>query len=142
MTKKLDIPEYEKLISLDRALICKKTGKEICNPVPNEFPSKIERPSDMVSLMRRVVREEADQRARSEGVESFKDANDFEVPDDFDTEILTEYELMDHEAENLLDWKQEIQDIADEERERQAEIEAQQQVPPRGDPGTREPEGT
>lgn len=60
-------------------------GREIPDPVPCAPPVGYEAPSSLIEMVRNAVRSEMIRdRAASMGKESFEDADDFEVGDDYD----------------------------------------------------------
>ena len=64
--------------------ILKSDGSELPDPRPVELPVGFERPESIQDMIRRLVRDPA-LREELEGkdVESFDDADDFDIPDDF-----------------------------------------------------------
>lgn len=104
---KLKQSQFEKLKALDRALI-DKDGREVLNPVPAKFPTTLDRPTSTMELIKRVVRDELSREAQAQGEETFLEADDFDVPDDFDVEILSQYEMTDMQEELLYKTKEQI----------------------------------
>lgn len=99
---------FNKLKALDRAII-DEHGREILNPVPAEFPSTLQRPTSMIEQMKRVIKQELDLQAQAQGMESFKEADDFDVPDDFDLEVMSKYELTTLQEEYIEEnWPDEV----------------------------------
>lgn len=58
-------------------------GEELPDPTPVELPVDFERPVPLAEEIRRLVRSEAIQaELRSKEIETFDEANDFDIPDD------------------------------------------------------------
>lgn len=69
-------------------------GQEIPDPNPIAVPLKFTRPETMDEKIRRLIRSsELARRAQAEGFETEEEANDFEVDDDPEVIIPSEYEL-------------------------------------------------
>lgn len=58
-------------------------GHEVVSDVPVAAPIRIRRPTQFEE-MRRMIREEMSRQARSEGRETFEEADDFNVGEDYD----------------------------------------------------------
>lgn len=72
-------------------------GREINDPNPVFIPA-LNRPLSLQDQIKRVLRTELSQQASAQGFETFEDADDFEVDDDFDAEPgPTPYVVMEHE---------------------------------------------
>ena len=119
---KLTQKQFDKLKKLDKAII-DEHGREILNPVPAKFPAQLQRPTSTIELMKRVVRQELAISAQKQGFESFEDADDFDVPDDFDVEALTQYEMSDLEEEMVYKTQEQIQQEVDNELKTEPNIE-------------------
>lgn len=61
-----------------------KNGHEIPDPTPVAVPVGWSAPESLVDQVRRLVRQEFSQQARATGHETFEEADDFDVDDDFD----------------------------------------------------------
>lgn len=87
--------------ALKHALI-DEMGREINNPVPLEVevgPKKV----CINDEIRRVVATEISKRAMEMGKESYEEANDFDVDDDFEkSEIRSQYEIMDDDYPEMV----------------------------------------
>ena len=82
-------------------------GTETLNPVPIEWDTGLKRPEPLNDLIQRLVRTELSRQATEEGYESFEDADDFEVGDDYeDDHIETNYTLMEDDYQQ---WQGETQ---------------------------------
>lgn len=66
-------------------------GREIPDPTPLEMPLGMRKPESMEDMIRRFVRQEASRVAQAEGMESFEEADDFEVEDDDLSDAPTQY---------------------------------------------------
>lgn len=66
-------------------------GREIPDPRPMEMPLGMRKPESMEDMIRRYVRVEASRIAQQEGMESFEEADDFEVEDDDLSDAPTQY---------------------------------------------------
>lgn len=70
-------------------------GREINNPVPVVFNTGLGKPVSFAEKVRRAVRNEISRAQEEQGKESFEEANDFDVDDDFNFEAqASQYELM------------------------------------------------
>lgn len=58
------------------------------------------RPPDLAAQIRALIRHELSRSADAEGLESFEEANDFEIEDE-EPEVLTQYELADMAPESV-----------------------------------------
>lgn len=67
-------------------------GRQLPDPRPVEWPTELKRPLSMADEIKRYVRLELSRRAEAVGVETFEDADDFEVDDD-DLVLSSPYEL-------------------------------------------------
>lgn len=59
-------------------------GSEICDSTPIETPLHINRPMSIAERVRSLVQGELSRRAAEQGHESFEEADDFDVGDDYD----------------------------------------------------------
>lgn len=59
-------------------------GHEVPDPVPVSVPAHLTRPPTLQEQIRRLIRVEASRVAAAQGHETFEEADDFEVGDDFD----------------------------------------------------------
>lgn len=76
--------------------IKKKFGYEYPDPTPVEIPVELRKPETMDEKMRRIVREQISVKAQESGLETFEEANDFDVDDGFEDDALfSPYELKD-----------------------------------------------
>lgn len=66
-------------------------GREIPDPRPMEMPLGMRKPESMEDMIRRYVRVEASRIAQQEGMESFEEADDFDVEDDDLSDAPTQY---------------------------------------------------
>lgn len=66
-------------------------GREIPDPRPMEMPLGLRKPESMEEMIRRFVRVEASRIAQKEGMETFEEADDFEVEDDDFSDAPTQY---------------------------------------------------
>lgn len=66
-------------------------GREIPDPRPMEMPVGLRKPESMEDMIRRFVRVEASRIAQNEGMETFEEADDFEVEDDDFSDAPTQY---------------------------------------------------
>lgn len=67
------------------------SGKETISDVPKAAPLKMRRPANHWDDIRALIRQEMSEAASNQGMESFEDADDFDVGDDFDP--TSPYEL-------------------------------------------------
>lgn len=61
-------------------------GREIPDKTPLEMPLGLKKPESMEDMIRRYVRVEASKVARHEGMETFEEADDFDMEDEDDLE--------------------------------------------------------
>lgn len=59
-------------------------GREIPNPIPAEIPLNFRRPPTLQEQIKMYVRRELSMQAADDGHETFEEADDFEVDDDYD----------------------------------------------------------
>jgi len=59
-------------------------GHEVLDPTPMEIPLGFKRPPTLQEQIRQLIRTEMSQNAKGKGMETFEEADDFEVGDDFD----------------------------------------------------------
>lgn len=57
-------------------------GQEIMDPTPMSIPVNFKRPEPLGDMIRRLVRKQISEAAVAKGMESFDDADDFNIPDD------------------------------------------------------------
>lgn len=57
-------------------------GHEVLDPTPMAIPVGFGRPESMESMIRRLVRTQLSMAASNHGMESFAEADDFDIPDD------------------------------------------------------------
>lgn len=68
-------------------------GRELLNPVPMEVDVSLPKPLSLKERIQRILRTELSQQADAQGFETFEEANDFDVYDDFETpDPVTPYE--------------------------------------------------
>lgn len=65
-------------------------GRELPDSTPLELPSGMKQPESLESIMKRMIAVHASRAAGEAGMETFEEANDFEVEDD--DEPITQYE--------------------------------------------------
>lgn len=73
-------------------------GKEVLDPTPVAIPAGMGKPESLVDTIRRLVRNEISHEAQSQGIESFEEANDFDVEDE---DWTSPYELSPMQEEYL-----------------------------------------
>lgn len=81
----IDQATYDKLCQLTHAYI-DEDGMEVNNPAPLEVPEGFKRPATLLEQIRRVLRTEVSRQAAAQDMESWEEANDFAVEDEFDIE--------------------------------------------------------
>lgn len=72
-------------------------GREIPNPRPKVVDSGLRRPPTLREQIARVLRTELSLRADKNEMDTFTEANDFEVMETFNEEPSSRYELMEEE---------------------------------------------
>ncbi|AXQ65629.1 MAG: hypothetical protein [Microviridae sp.] len=70
-----------------------KRGQEVPDPTPVEIPAGLRKPESMEDMIRRFVRVEGTRVAESQGMESFEEANDFELESTELDELPTPYDV-------------------------------------------------
>lgn len=78
-------------------------GLEYTSEVPVEVPAGFRRPLTMEERLQKYIRTELSRRAAADGVESFEEADDFEVEDE--EEFISPYELHEMQEEFVLEPK-------------------------------------
>lgn len=68
-------------------------GREIPDPQPIEIPLRFRSGPTIDQKMKQMLVNLLNQQAREQGTETFEEANDFDIPDDFD-DPLTPYEIV------------------------------------------------
>jgi hypothetical protein len=83
-----------------------KTGKKVkvpcdpTDPVPVEVPTELKRPETTDEKIRRIIAEHISPRAAEYGLETLEESEDFEIDDDFDSDLpITESEFQEMRAE-------------------------------------------
>lgn len=80
-------------------------GRQIPDPRPVEWPTGLSRPPSLQDEIKRFVRMELSRQAADQGVESFEEADDFDLDEDPDVVPRTAYELepehLDRDASDL-----------------------------------------
>lgn len=74
-----------------------KHGREVPDPRPVEWPANLKRPLTLQEEIQRFVRVEMSQRAAEHGMESFEEADDFDVGDE--DEWQSPYEMTEMQEE-------------------------------------------
>ena len=69
---------------LKQILKLDKKGREVVDPRPVSIPLKFRNPPSTADEIRRQIRHEMSMYAESKGEETFEEADDFDVDDDFD----------------------------------------------------------
>lgn len=95
---KISKDNFEKIKKINTSILDKQ-GREICNPVPAIFSSDLQRPPSLMDQIKRCLKTELDINAQNEGIESFEEADDFDVPDDWDVDAVSQYELTELQEE-------------------------------------------
>lgn len=67
-------------------------GREIPDPRPMAVPAGYDRPLSLAEQIKRMVRIELSRSAEAEGLESFEEADDFDVPED-EGDFVSPYEV-------------------------------------------------
>lgn len=89
--------KYKELSDLVESIM-DENGHEVPNPRPMEIPTGFKRPSTLRDQIRRILRTEISLKAMEHEMESFDEANDFDVTDDFETlEQDTRYTVVEEE---------------------------------------------
>lgn len=111
----------EQLTQLRVALLDAR-GHELLNPRPVQMPTSMQRPLSLQEQIRRVLRTELSRQADAQGHETFDEANDFEVLDEFDIEPPSQYTMdeeflrgeNDESGNNVEDAGSDVPDVAPE----------------------------
>lgn len=81
-------------------------GREYPDPTPVAKPVGWKPPHNLQETIRRFVRDEMSRLARGQEMETFEEADDFDVGDDYDPKSPHE---LDEEADSLPTWKEDKQ---------------------------------
>lgn len=85
---------YDELCSLATSM--EINGREYPNPIPREAPIGVDRPPTLREQIQRCMRIELSKQVASQQMETFEEANDFNIPGD---ELpRSKYELMEDET--------------------------------------------
>lgn len=70
--------------------------KEYPDPTPVEIPIEMQRPESMDEKIKRIIQTQISAQAAMNGTETFDEANDFDVQDDFEVaEPVSQHEMID-----------------------------------------------
>lgn len=86
-------------------------GQEMPDPTPVSLPVGGRRPETLEGMIARLVRGRVSEMAAKDGLETFEEANDFEI--ESDDEPLTAYEEQDMKLEALADDKRRLDELED-----------------------------
>lgn len=86
-------------------------GRELPDATPLEVPAGMRQPESIESMIARMVRGRVSELAAKDGLETFDEANDFEVEDD--DEPLTAHEVQDMKLEALADDRRRLDELED-----------------------------
>lgn len=75
-------------------------GHEVPDDTPVAMPVGFRKPESLQDQIRRLVRNELSARAMDQGLETFEEADDFDVEDDNHGEFTSKHELDDEQARN------------------------------------------
>lgn len=95
----VDKKTVKKLTKLRTAMLDSK-GREILNPKQMQIPVGMKKPQSLQDQIKKILREEVSMQAQAQEKESWEEANDFDVKDDFETDLIeSQYELVELEEE-------------------------------------------
>lgn len=86
----------EDLTKLDQAYLT-TDGKEVLNPQPMEISAGLRKPENLQATIQKLVRTALSRQVAEQGMETFDEADDFEVKDGFDIHFDSSYQEMDEE---------------------------------------------
>lgn len=86
-------------------------GEELPDPTPVSLPVGARRPETLEGMIARLVRGRVSELAARDGLETFEEANDFEI--ESDDEPLTVYEEQNMKLEALADDKRRLDELED-----------------------------
>lgn len=69
-------------------------GQEVHDGIPVEIPLGMRRPETLNEMVARLIRNQASRAAAEAGMETFEEANDFEIEEDSAELMATRYEEM------------------------------------------------
>ena len=78
-----------------------ENGSELLNPTPVNTNIELEKPLSMQEQIERLMKGKLSQQAWLQGEETFEEANDFDVDDEFINEPLSGYEVQELEEEYI-----------------------------------------
>lgn len=88
---------FQELSKLERSRLNER-GWEVPNPKPMELIAGMRKPETLTEQVRRIMRTELSRQASAQGMETFEEADDFDVDDGFDVdEPTTQYQQMQEE---------------------------------------------
>lgn len=73
-------------------------GRQLPDPRPVEWPTELKRPRSLQEEIQRFVRQELSRAADEAGLETFEEADDFDVAEDPDLLGVTPYELSEEQV--------------------------------------------
>lgn len=91
MSKVID--KAKKLIKIVRKGSLDSNGSEVLDPRPVGIPVGFQKPPSLTEMMQKYVRHELSRRAEADGMESFEEAEDFDVSDE-DEWLESDWELV------------------------------------------------
>lgn len=101
-------------------------GRELPDPTPVEVPAGWRQPESVESMLARMVRTKVSELAEKEGLETFEEANDFDIEDE--DEPLTAHEQQDMKLEALADEKRRLDETEDAFNEEQKQSKIREEV--------------
>lgn len=88
---------YEQIKGAHASMLDER-GHEIPDPTPMALKVGMTRPATLQEQIQRLIKTTLSQQAEAQNMESFIEANDFDVTDDFETnEPMTKYNMMEEE---------------------------------------------
>lgn len=88
---------YDTLCGLTKAQL-NEDGHELLNPVPVNVNIDLEKPLSLKEQIQRLMRNELSLQADLQGHETFEEANDFDVEDEFFDDNMSGFEVLEDEV--------------------------------------------
>lgn len=97
MRIELDEETKRLLKTLDVSVYTEDNRFELPNPIPKVIPTELDRPLTIQEQIQRIVRINISRQAEKNEMESWDEANDFDIPDE--TEMSSPYEYSEMQEE-------------------------------------------
>lgn len=72
-------------------------GREVNNPLPHTVDAGLDPPMTLQQQIQRLLRRELSAQAQSQGLETFQEADDFDVDEPFEQDLRSAYEMVEED---------------------------------------------